>query len=97
MMYRLIRRLLHKFNYELVHFAQMRFLNNAVNQCAAISLGEYKLEFIVMNLGYCYEVRTKGDSPVWISVKKFCIEDYGNDEYARACAKELCDKLNEKP
>ena len=96
-MYRIIRWLLHKFNYELVSSAEMKFLNDAVNQRAAISLGEYKLEFIVVRDVYCYKVRTKRGSPVSISVKKFYIEDYGNIDYARACAQELCDKLNEKP
>lgn len=97
MMYRLIRWLLHKFNYELVYFAEMEFLNNAVNERADIAMGKFELEFIVMDFGYCYEVTTKGGSPVCISVKKFYIEDYGSDEYARACAQELCDKLNETP
>lgn len=32
-----------------------------------------------------------------IFIKSFKVHDYGNDEYARACAQELCDKLNEKP
>lgn len=97
MIYRLTKWLLNKFNYELVSSAEMEFLNNAVNERAAICIGEYKLEFIVVGFGDCYEVRTKGGSPVRISVKKFYIEDYGSIEYARACAQELCDKLNEKP
>lgn len=97
MIYRIIRWLLHKFNYELVHFAEMEFLNKAVNQRAAIAMGTFELEFIVMRDGDYYEVTTKGDSPVCISVRKFYIEDYGSLEYARACAQELCDKINETP
>lgn len=97
MMYRLLRWLLNKFNYELVHFAEMEFLNNAVNECAAIAMGKFELEFIVSSDGMSSDVVTKGGSPVWINIKKFYIEDYGSEEYARACAQELCDKLNEKP
>jgi hypothetical protein len=97
MMYRLIRWILHKFNYELVHFAEMEFLNNAVNERAAIAMGKFELEFIVSCDGMSCDVVTKGDSPVWINIKKFYIEDYGSEEYARACAQELCDKLNEEP
>ena len=97
MMYRLIRWLLNKFNYELVHFAEMEFLNNAVNERAAIAMGKFELEFIVSSDGMSSDVVTKGGSPVWINIKKFYIEDYGSEEYARACAQELCDKLNETP
>lgn len=96
-MYRIVRWLLHKFNYELVSFAEMEFLNNAVNERAHIAMGKFDLEFIVACDGMSYDVVTKGGSPVWINIKKFYIEDYGSEEYARACAQELCDKLNEKP
>ena len=97
MMLRLIRWILNKFNYEVVSFAEMKFYIDAVNERAAIHLGGYKLEFIVLRDGCCYEVKTKGGSPVNITIKKFYIEDYGSEAYARACAQELCDKLNEKP
>lgn len=30
-------------------------------------------------------------------IKEFRFEDYDTEEYARDCAQELCDKLNEKP
>ena len=98
MMCRLIRWLLHKFNYELVSFAQMKFLNDAVNYRTDICQGKYDLEFAVCWDGYgcCYNVVTKMSSPAHITVKHFYIEDYGSEEYAYACAQELCDKLNEK-
>jgi hypothetical protein len=41
-------------------------------------------------------VTTLGDYPE-IIIKRFNIKDYGSEAYARACAQELCDKLNEKP
>lgn len=96
-MFRLIKWLLRKFDYELVSFAEMEFLNNAVNERAAIAMGKFELEFIVACDGMSYDVVTTGGTPVWINIKKFYIEDYGSIEYARACAQELCDKLNEKP
>lgn len=80
MIYRLIRWLLNKFNYELVDFAEMKFYTDAVNERAAIAEGKYKLEYFAYssNDGLFYEVTTKFDSPVNMSVKKFYIEDYGS-------------------
>lgn len=97
MILKLIKKLLHHFNYEVVSYAEMEFLNNAVNERAAICQGKFELEYIVTHDVCFYEVRTRGCSPVCISVKKFNIDDYGSIDYARACAQELCDKLNEKP
>lgn len=95
MMYRMIKWLLNRFNYEPVSFAEMKYLNDAVNERANIAMGKFELEFIVVCDGMSYDVVTK--APVCINIKKFYIEDYGSYEYARACAQELCDKLNEKP
>lgn len=69
MMYRLIRWLLNKFNYDLVSFAEMEFLNNAVNERAAIAMGKFELEFIVSSDGMSSDVVTKGGSPVWINIR----------------------------
>lgn len=95
--FRLIR-LLNKFKYELVSYSQLRFYTDAVFDREHISSGKFELEFVAVKKGRNkYEVRTKEGSPVSISVKTFKIEDYGSEEYARACAQELCDKLNERP
>ena len=93
MMYRLIRWLPHKFNYELVSFAEMEFIKNKVasvriEDCrwACLYDSKYKYYFVY---GLAANAR--------VVIKTFKIEDYGSEEYARACAQELCDKLNEKP
>lgn len=96
MMYRLIRWLLNKFNYELVSFAEMARMRKECEQRIKIAKGEYDLKF---DYGYdngSYIVRTRLNLPR-IFIKRFKSEDYGNLEYAEACARELCNKLNETP
>lgn len=97
MILRLIKKLLHHFNYEVVSFALMGVYERALNERADIAGGSHDLTYCVKCFGNEYSVQTAGGSPVRITVKWFKIEDYGSEEYARACAKELCDKLNEKP
>lgn len=94
MMYRLIRWLLHKFNYELVHFAEMERLKRIErNKLAGARIeGDYHC----IGFNSTYHVYSYIDH-VMIFIKSFKIEDYGSDEYAHACAQELCDKLNETP
>lgn len=93
MIYRLIRWLLNKFNYELVHFTEMEVIRNKVasvriedGMWACMYDRQYKYYFVY---GLASNAR--------VVVKTFKIEDYGSEEYAHACAQELCDKLNEKP
>ena len=94
MMYRLIRWLLHKFNYELVHFAEMERLKRIErNKLAGARI---EGDFHCIGFYNTYHVYSYIDH-VMIFIKSFKVEDYGSDEYARACAQELCDKLNEKP
>lgn len=98
MMYKFAKWLLNKFNYELVSFAEMKHYCRAVEERYEIANGALNLTWLVdyyVN-GY-YAVRTTAGSPVQITIKRFYIRDYGSIEYARACAEELCDKLNEKP
>lgn len=98
MMYRLIRWLLHKFDYELVSFAEMAFLNKAVNDryklVSGLCLWKYRVSLYREG---CYNVEMYNGEGVSAIVKKFYASDYGSKEYAEACAKELCDKLNDKP
>lgn len=94
MMYRLIRRILHKFNYELVHFAEMERLKRIErNKLAGARVNG---NFNCLRSNGTYHVYSYIDCML-LFIKSFKIEDYGSDEYARACAQELCDKLNEKP
>ena len=93
MIYRLTKWLLNKFNYELVHFAEMEFIRGKIasvliedGRWACVYDSKYKYYFVY---GLAANAR--------LVVKTFKIEDYGSIEYARACAQELCDKLNEKP
>lgn len=92
MIYRLIKWLLHKFNYELVHFREIEVIRNKVasvriedGRWAYIYDSKYKYYFVY---GLAANAR--------VVVKTFKIEDYGSEEYAHACAQELRDKLNEK-
>ena len=96
MILKLIKKLLHHFNYEVVSFAEMTFYGKAVNQRYDIANGTYRLSWLVDYVDGSFVVKTRGGSPVCITVKNFSIEDYGSEEYARACAEELCNKLNEK-
>ena len=94
MMCRLIRWLLHKFNYELVHSAEMERLKRIErNKLAGARI---EGDFNCIGINGTYHVYSYIDL-VMIFIKSFKIEDYGSDEYARACAQELCGKLNEKP
>lgn len=95
-MFRLIRWILHHFDYEVVSFAMMAQYDKAVSQRNAIAVGSYDLAYCVRLFDDKYVVRTVFGSPVTIVVKWFRIEDYGSEEYAYACAQELCDKLNER-
>lgn len=96
MMYRLIRWLLHKFNYELVHFAELVQMKMIIRgRIERINLGK-KSKYHYDYFNQKFNVYSEIDD-CRIVVKSFYIEDYGSEEYARACAKELCDKLNEKP
>lgn len=95
-MYRIIRWLLHKFNYELVSsekIARMKRIIEGRIEC--VNLGkksQYHYEYFAQK----FDVYSEIDN-IRIVVKSFHIEDYGSEEYARTCAQELCDKLNEKP
>ena len=95
-MLRLIRWLLHRFNYELVSFAEMARMKRIINgRIESVNLGkksEYHYDYFSQKFNVYSEIEN-----VRIVVKSFYIEDYGSEEYARACAQELCDKLNEKP
>lgn len=93
MMYRIVRWILHKFNYEVVSLWRWNFIRNKVasvriedGRWACMYDRQYKYNFVY---GLAANAR--------VVVKTFKIEDYGSEEYARACARELCDKLNEKP
>lgn len=98
MIYRLIRWLLHKFNYELVHFAEMERMKRIVNgRIESVNIGKrseyhYDYDYFSMKFNVYSEIEN-----VSIVVKSFYVEDYASLEYARACAQELCDKLNERP
>lgn len=93
-MLRLIRWLLYKFNYELVHFAELERLKRIERNKLAGARIEGDFHCICFN--GTYHVYSYIDH-VMIFIKSFKVEDYGSEGYARACAKELCDKLNEKP
>lgn len=95
-MLKLIKKLLHHFNYEVVSFAQMEFYINAVNKRADIAIGSDKYIYHYEYYNGCYKVKTTNEN-THITVKRFKVSDYGSEEYARACAQELCNKLNEKP
>lgn len=97
MILKLIKKLLHHFNYEVVHFAQMASIKRDREKLYSISDGRYKLVYIVDYINGEFIVKTKVGSPVCVTVKTFKVSDYGSIDYARACAKELCDKLNEEP
>lgn len=96
MMYRLIRWLLHKFNYELVSFAEMERMKRIIEgRIERVNLGKkskYHYDYFSQKFNVYSEIEN-----CRIVVKSFYIEDYGSEEYARACAQELCDKLNETP
>ena len=92
-MYRLIRWLLHKFNYELVSFAYIEFIRNKV---ASVRIEDGRWRCMYDSKYKYYFVYGLAEN-ARVVVKTFKIEDYGSEEYARACAQELCDKLNEKP
>lgn len=96
MILKLIKKLLHHFNYEVVHFSQMEFYINAVAERANIAVGSDKYIYHYEYFDGCFEVKTTNRN-THITVKRFKVSDYGSMEYARACAEELCDKLNEKP
>lgn len=95
MIYRLIRWLLNKFNYELVHVAEMTRMKRIVNgRIESVNLGKkskYHYDYFSQKFNVFCEIEN-----VDLVVKSFYIEDYGSLEYAEACARELCDKLNEK-
>lgn len=96
MMYRIVKWLLHKFNYELVSFAEMARMRKECEQRFKIAKGDYDLKFDYEYDNRSFFVRTRLNLPR-IFIKRFKAEDYGSLEYAEACAKELCDKLNERP
>lgn len=93
MMFRLIKWLLHKFNYELVSSAEMEVIRNWV---ASVRIEDGRWEYIYDNQYKYYFVYGLAAN-ARVVVKTFKIEDYGSEEYARACAQELCDKMNETP
>ena len=94
MMYRLIRWMLHKFNYDLVSFAELERLKRIErNKLAGARI---ECDFNCIGYGGIYHVYSYIDH-VMIIVKSFKVHDYGSNEYALVCAQELCDKLNEKP
>lgn len=97
MILNLIKKLLHHFNYEVVSFAQMASINRNIKKLYSIADGRYQLVYIVDYFNGEFMVKTKVGSPVCATVKTFKVSDYGSIDYARACAKELCDKLNERP
>lgn len=97
MILRLIKKLLHHFNYEVVHYAEMTFLSKAVNDryelVSGLCLWKYRVSLYREG---CYNVEMYNGEGVSAIVKKFYATDYGSKEYAEACAKELCEKLNER-
>ena len=94
MMYRLIKWLLHKFNYELVDFYELERLKRIERD--KLAGARIEGDFHCVGFHDTYHVYSYIDH-VMIFIKSFKVHDYGSDEYARACAQELCDKLNEKP
>ena len=84
-MYRLIRWLLNKFNYELVSFAEMARMRRIINgRIESVNLGkrsEYHYDYFSQKFNVYSEIEN-----VRIVVKSFYIEDYGSYEYARAAA-----------
>lgn len=97
MILKLIKKLLHHFNYEVVSFAQMASIKRDIEKLYSIADGRYKLVYIVDYFNGEFMVKTKVGSPVCVTVKTFKVSDYGSIDYARACAQELCDILNERP
>lgn len=98
MILKLIRKILAHFDYEVVHFAEMVFLNKAVNDryklVSGLSVWKYRVSLYREG---CYNVEMYNGECLSAIVKKFYATDYGSKEYAEACAQELCDKLNERP
>lgn len=94
MILKLIKKLLHHFNYEVVSFAEMTRMQRIIdNKVVDTRLEEI---FHYVYFGGIFYVFSYIDT-VEIIIKRFKVSDYGSEEYARACAQELCDKLNEKP
>lgn len=94
MILKLIKKLLHHFNYEVVSFAEMTRMQRIIDNKSAGARFEGRFHYTYFKR--TFHVYSYIDS-VQIIIKSFKIEDYGSEEYAEACAKELCDKLNEKP
>lgn len=92
-MFRFIRWILHKFDYDLVSFAEMEVIRDKV---ASVRIEDGRWGY-VHDSKYKYYCVYGLAANARVVVKTFKIEDYGSEEYARACAQELCDKLNEKP
>lgn len=97
MILKLIKKLLNHFNYEVVSYAEMTRMKKQVEELYFIANGGCQPIYIVDYFNGEFIVKTAVGSLVRITVKKFKVFDYGSIDYARACAMELCDKLNETP
>ncbi len=96
MMYRLIRWILHKFNYELIHWNTKYELEKEIWEYKELIFSTSFYPYIITPIEDGYQVARDGFKGK-IIIKNFKAEDYGSMDYAFACAVELCDKLNETP